>query len=268
MSNTIDNAFKTIFDLEVKHAFQRTGPQLRNFVRVRDAADGDSMVFQKIGAGVATQKLRNGDVVPMNVDHSTVTVQTEDWYAAEYADKLDQAKTSINLRDEYSKAAAMALGRKHDDLIIDSWVSSGASSTGVLASLNLANVLGVLEIVRDLSADDSLFFVIGNSQYTDLMSVPQFASADYTPNGPFKKSNRRFSWLDFDWLVLNDLPKTGTTRSCWAGSKNATGFGINSDIAVEINYVAQKTSWLVNTYMSVGAAAIDSDGLVEVQVTE
>jgi len=274
MSFTVDNSFRTVFTREVHHVYQRKGPQLRNFVRIKDVTRGDSLVWNVLGQGTATQKLRNGDVVPMNTAHSQVTATCEDWYAPEYIDKLDQAKTDISLRDEYALAAAQALGRKHDEIIVDNWSAAGLSSINA-GTLSSDQVLGVLEVLRDNNVDDDeLFFLISNKQYTNIMNstgAPQvLASRDYTDNKLFQKSMTRFEWHGFDFLVYSDLPYNAGAgiRSLFAGAKRATGFGINSDLRMEINYVPQKVSWLVNAYMSVGAIVIDPTGLIEVQVNE
>jgi hypothetical protein len=42
------------------------------------------------------------------------------------------------------------------------------------------------------------------------------------------------------------------------------GIGINADVQTEVNYVPQKVAHLTTSMMSMGAIAIDSDGIYEV----
>ena len=45
---------------------------------------------------------------------------------------------------------------------------------------------------------------------------------------------------------------------------SAIGLGINAEVATEVNYVAEKASHLANSMMSMGAVAIDANGIYEV----
>ena len=55
-----------------------------------------------------------------------------------------------------------------------------------------------------------------------------------------------------------------------SGGKNfayhttAIGIGVNSDVSTEINYVAEKVAHLSTSMMSMGAVAIDDNGIYEV----
>ena len=90
MANTIDTAFIRQFETEVHLAYQRMGSKLRNTVRTVSNVNGSTVRFQKIGTGSASTKSRNGMVTPMELTHTTVDVTLEDFYAAEYIDKLDR----------------------------------------------------------------------------------------------------------------------------------------------------------------------------------
>ena len=60
------------------------------------------------------------------------------------------------------------------------------------------------------------------------------------------------------------------STSAVAGGKNfayhttAVGLGVNADVATEINYVPEKVAHLATSMMSMGAVAIDSNGIYEV----
>ena len=60
------------------------------------------------------------------------------------------------------------------------------------------------------------------------------------------------------------------STSAVAGGKNfayhtsAVGLGVNADVATEINYVPEKVAHLATSMMSMGAVAIDANGIYEV----
>jgi len=66
MANTIDIAFIKQFESEVHLAYQRMGSKLRNTVRTAGNVRGSVVRFQKIGAGAATTKTRNGNLLQWN----------------------------------------------------------------------------------------------------------------------------------------------------------------------------------------------------------
>ena len=87
MANTIDTAFIKQFETEVHMAYQRMGSKLRGTVRTAGNVRGSVVRFQKIGAGSANTKSRNGNVTPMELAHTTVEATMADYYAPEYIDK-------------------------------------------------------------------------------------------------------------------------------------------------------------------------------------
>src|SRR3546814_2958528 len=66
---------------------------------------------------MATTKARHGTITPMNQTHTAPSCTLADFYAGDWVDRLDEAKTMINERDKLASGGAMALGRKVDDQI-------------------------------------------------------------------------------------------------------------------------------------------------------
>ena len=60
------------------------------------------------------------------------------------------------------------------------------------------------------------------------------------------------------------------STSAVTGGKNfayhtsAVGLGVNQDVTTEVNYVAEKVAHLATSMMSMGAVAIDDNGIYEV----
>ena len=129
MANTIDQAFIKQFESDVHMAYQRMGSKLRNTVRTANVT-GTTTRFQKIGAGAASTKSRNGDVTAMELVHTNVEATMADFYAAEYIDKLDELKININERQAIAESAASALGRKTDEILTTA-LDAGANATQI-----------------------------------------------------------------------------------------------------------------------------------------
>lgn len=265
MANTIDQAFVKQFETDVHLAYQRMGSKLRNTVRQSNVS-GSTARFQKIGAGAATTKSRNGDVTPMELAHTYVEVTMADYYAPEYIDKLDELKTNINERQAVATSAAAALGRKTDEILITA-LDAGANSTQIhdtSSALEKADLLSLFETfgTAELPEDGQRWLAMSPAGFADLFNITEFASSDYVgdQNLPFAGGITMKNFLSFN------IFSTGAV----AGGKNyayhtrAVGLGVNADVSSEINYVAQKAAHLANSSMSMGATVIDDNGVYEV----
>ena len=265
MANTIDQAFIKQFETEVHMAYQRMGSKLRNTIRSTNVS-GSTARFQKIGTGTASTKSRNGNVTPMELVHTNVEVSMSDFYAAEFSDKLDELKTNINERQAVAQSAAAALGRKTDELIITA-MDAGANSTQIhdaSSALEKADLLSLFETMgtADVPEDGQRYLAMSPAGYADLFAINEFASSDFVgpQNLPFAGGMTMKEFLGFKIF----------STSAVAGGKNfayhtsAVGIGVNSDVQTEVNYVAEKVSHLATSMMSMGAVAIDDNGIYEV----
>jgi len=265
MSTTIDQAFIKQFETEVHLAYQRMGSKLRGTVRTSNVT-GSTARFQKIGAGAATTKSRHGDVTPMDLVHNYVEATMADYYAPEYIDKLDELKININERQAIAQSAAAALGRKTDEILVTA-MDAGANATQIHdtgSALEVADIISLFETFgsADIPEDGNRYAAMSPAGFADLFNITQFASADYVgdSNLPWAGGATMKEWMSFKFF----------STSAVSGGKNfayhssAVGLGVNSDVQTEINYVPQKAAHLATSMMSMGAIAIDDNGIYEV----
>ncbi|MCT4575293.1 MAG: phage capsid protein [Alphaproteobacteria bacterium] len=271
MSTSIDQAFVKQFEREVHESFQRMGSKLVNTVRSKNNVLGSSTTFQKIGKGVASTKARNGTVPVMNLAHSTVECALSDYYAGDWVDRLDEVKTNIDERGVIANAGAYALGRKADDLIIAELSKStnyaGSNSDG----MTKAKILEAFEILgaADVPDDGNRFVVLGHKQFTELLSIPEFASAEYVGSDelPFKNAQAK-KWLGATFIAHSGLPKSSNVRKCFFYHKNAIGHASGADIKTDISWHGDRASHFVNNMMSQGAKIVDTAGVVVMRCLE
>ena len=137
MSTSLSTAAIASFDADVKHAYQDMG-KLRDTTRVKTGVVGSTHRFPKLAAGLATRRVKQTDVVPMNLAHTNATATLEDWNAAEYTDVFDDAKTNISEREELAGSIAKAISRREDQLIIDA-LEATATTLTVASSIGGGN---------------------------------------------------------------------------------------------------------------------------------
>ena len=274
MSTTIDTAFVKQFEREVHSAYQRMGSKLRNTVRTSSNVQGSSVTFQKVGKGTAMTK-SSGSMVPvMNLDHTAVEVQLQDYYAGDWLDKLDEIKINHDERQVIASAGAYALGRKTDEMIIAALsnatniVTDSGSTTGMTKSklLQAYEILGANEVPDD----GQRFCVVGVKQWSELLQIEEFSSADYVGNEelPWQGSQAK-KFLGTTFMVHNALPIDGAdVRSCFWFHKTAIGHAIGAEVETDITWHGDRAAHFVNNMMSQGAGLIDADGIVIIECDE
>ncbi len=274
MATTIDQAFIKQFEREVHEAYQRQGSKLKNTVRSINNVLGASTVFQKVGKGVASTKSTHGMVPVMNLAHSNIECTLQDFYAGDWVDRLNELKTNIPKRQVIAGAGANALGRKTDELIINA-LKTAATYVVPEANVGLTKtkIMEAFELFgkNDIPDDMQRFAVIGWKQWTELLSIPEFSSADYVgaTNLPYNTVTQAKSWLGTIWIPHSGLPiDSQDIRSCYFYHKTAVGHASGSDVQTDISWHGDRAAHFVNNMMSQGAALIDAGGVVVINCDE
>ncbi len=279
MSVSLSNAFVTLFDAEVKQAYQGQA-MLVPAVRQRRGVEGSTVKFPKVGRGVATLRVPQTDVTPLNVSFSQVTCTLQDWNAAEYSDIFSQAKVNFDERQELVRVVAGAIGRRQDQLILS---ALDAASTSYTVSNDIGgtdtnmNVAKLREAKRLLDANNvppqDRHIIIHANGLANLLSETSVTSSDFNTVKALVQGDIN-SFLGFSFHVLGDRSEGGLSidgsndRQCFAFHRDAIGYAEGISMRTEINYIPEKTSWLVNEVFSAGAIAIDNEGIVELTCRE
>jgi hypothetical protein len=275
MAISLSNAFVTLFDAEVKQAYQGKA-MLVGAVRQRRGVEGSTVRFPKVGRGVATARVTQTDVTPMNVGFSNVTCTLSDWNAAEYSDVFSQQKVNFDERSELAQVVGAAIGRRQDQLILDAL--NGASGTGTVAnsiggSNTNMNISKLREAAKILNAknvpSDGRHIIIHANSLAAMLEQTSVTSSDFNTVKALVQGEIN-QYMGFTFHVLGDrseggLPIDGSSdRTLFAFHKDAIGYAEGIAPRTEINYVPEKTSWLVNALFSAGSIAIDAEGIVKI----
>ena len=279
MSISLSNAFVTLFDAEVKQAYQGKA-QLVGAVRARRGVEGSTVKFPKVGRGVATPRIAQADVTPLNVGFSQVTLTLADWNAAEYSDIFSQAKVNFDERQELVQVVATAMGRRQDQMILDALAASSTSLTvsndigGTDTNMNVAKLREAKRLMDASNVPmDNRHIILHANGLASLLSETSVTSSDFNTVKALVQGDIN-TFLGFQFHVLGDRSEGGLAidgsndRTCFAFHRDAIGYGEGIGMRTEINYIPEKTSWLVNEVFSAGAIAIDAEGIVELTCRE
>jgi hypothetical protein len=279
MAIGLSNAFVTLFDAEVKQAYQGKA-MLVGAVRARRGVEGSVVKFPKVGRGTATLRVPQTDVTPINASFSQVTLTLQDWNAAEYSDIFSQAKVNFDERQELVQVVAAAVGRRQDQMIIDAMVNSSTGLTvansigGSNTNLNMAKLRDAKRLLDKSNVPpDGRHIVIHANNLANLLSETAVTSSDFNSVKALVQGELN-TFLGFTFHVIGDraeggLPIDGSSdRKVFAFHQQAVGYGEGIAMRTEINYIPEKTSWLVNEVFSANAVAIDAEGIVQITCRE
>jgi len=268
MSTTVPTSFIEQYEAEVKQVYQREGSLLRGAVRNRSQVNAERIYFPVLGKGSATSKARHSDVTPMNLEHTRVSADMEDFYAPEYIDELDQAKINWSLASEYARASGNALGRQTDQILIDAMDAStnttdpNALDGSASGALTLPVIAGISRIhnAADVPMDNMRYCVVNPETHAELLQLSEATSSDFTTTQLLMNAREPAMWMGYRWIMHTGLPD-GVKGFFF--HMQSVGHGISRDVTTEVNYVPEKVAFLVNSYMSMGATIIDEPGVIK-----
>ena len=278
MSTNLSPAFVQLLEAEVHQAYQGAAV-LRGAARTRTGVVGDTVKFPKVGKGSASVRVPQTDVTPINATFSQVSVSMTDYVAAEYSDIFNQQKVNFDERQELAQVVGNAIGRREDQIIIDALNAASAGSTvaktvvtsGSAAASNL-NVGKIIAAKKALDAKNvpptDRHFVIHANNLAGLLGDERAVSGDFQTLRALV-SGEINTMMGFRFHVIGDrdedgLPLATNDRTCFAFHRSALGVGVGIAPKTEINYIPEKTSFLVTAMLSMGAGAVDVDGICDV----
>lgn len=274
MSASVSTNFKTSFDAMVKQAYQGM-QRLGGTVRTKTGVNGSTHKFPKMGKGLAQPRITQTDVSPMNITHSVATATLSDWCAPEYSDIYDLEKLTFDERKELATTVAGAMGRRMDQLVIDAMDTSayatqvGVNLGGTNTGINLTKLLRAKRLLDDNGVPaENRHLAISAYGLEQALAVTQVGSADYNILRPLMDGTLK-SWGGFQFHMIETrteggLPVASSVRNGFAWHQDAVGLAIGIDMRTEMNYIPEKTSWLINGIFSAGAVSIDTDGILDV----
>jgi hypothetical protein len=277
MAQNVTTAFVTLFESEVKQAYQAESV-LRGTMRSRTNVQGNTVKFPKIGKGTATVRVPQTDVTPLNVTYSQVTATMSDYIAAEYSDIFHQSHINFDERRELVEVVSKAIGRRIDQVCIDALNAASSPSTvatsigGAASNMNIEKLRAAAKALNEKNVPASdRYMLMHASQLDALLGETEVTSSDFASVKALVQGEIN-TFMGFRFITIGDrdeggLPKP-STRTCFAWHKDSMGYAESMAQKTEVNYIPEKTSFLVSSMFSAGSIAIDDEGIVKISCTE
>tara|TARA_R110002096_G_scaffold114932_1_gene249072 strand:+ start:207 stop:1082 length:876 start_codon:yes stop_codon:yes gene_type:complete len=290
MSIQITTSFVEQYSSNVSMLSQQMGSKLRGSVDV-ETINGKNAFFDQVGVTAAQIRTsRHGDTPQIDTPHSRRRLSLADYEWADLVDDVDKVRMLIDPTSSYAKAAASAMNRSIDDVIITAMNASastgvaGGTSTALPSTqktatsdqsdgLTIAKLLSAKKIMDDNDVDPSLkrFIVCGPQQISDLLGTTSVTSADFNTVRALSTGEVN-SFLGFEFIMSTRLNKdaTNTTdRLVFAYTEDAIKLGMGKDISAKISERADKSySTQVYYCMSLGAVRMEEKKVVQIPCHE
>mgnify|MGYP003137555760 CR=1 FL=1 len=290
MSIQITTSFVEQYSSNVAMLSQQMGSKLRTSVDVENIT-GKNSFFDQVGVTAAQIRTsRHGDTPQIDTPHSRRRLSLADYEWADLVDDVDKVRMLVDPTSSYAKAAAAAMNRSMDDVIITAMNASastgvaGGSSTALPSSqktatsdqsdgLTIAKLLAAKKILDNNDVDPSLkrFVVCGPQQISDLLGTTQVTSSDYNVVRALA-TGAVSSYLGFEFIMstrLNMDATYTTDRLVFAYTEDAVKLGIGKDISAKISERSDKSySTQVYYCMSLGAVRMEEKKVVQIPCHE
>ena len=290
MSSQITTSFVEQYSSNIAMLSQQMGSKLRSSVDV-EKVTGKNAFFDQVGVTAAQLRTsRHGDTPQIDTPHSRRRLSLADYEWADLVDDVDKVRMLVDPTSSYARAAAAAMNRAMDDVIITAFNASantgvaGGTSTALPSGqktatsdqsdgLTIAKLLAAKKILDDNDVDPSLkrYIVCGPQQISDLLGTTQVTSSDYNVVRALATGAIN-SYLGFEFIMSTRLNKdaTNTTdRLVFAYTEDAIKLGIGKDISAKISERADKSySTQVYYSMSLGAVRMEEEKVVQIPCHE
>lgn len=275
MSSSLTAVQQIEFDALVKAQYQSLGFLLRDTVRVRRNVIGSTVSFRKVNQiqAVATGYLQT--VVIQDPGYTPQDAILVKYTAPTAVDSVQELTVNFDAKMENAMLVANALGRRSDQIIINSLaVSPGSTVAAGGTNLTYTKYRQVIQFFDNNAVPlPERFWAMSASNFVSLLADDHFVSTFYTQNRVLDKGFMR-EFLGINVIIIPQMAEgglpfsSGVIRETFAWHKQSTGMGIGHDFRTEINYLPRETSWLINGIFSAGAITIDNTGIIQVNCDE
>ena len=285
MSSQITTAFVEQYSANIQMLSQQMGSLLRDAVRVESIVGKDAY-FDQIGKVTAQLKVsRHSDTPQIDTPHSRRRCSLADYEFADFIDQQDKVRLLIDPTSSYAKAAAYAMGRAMDDVIISA--ALGTANTGVsggtavaLPAANItavgtggANTMNIAKLAlakQKLDAGDvdpsiPRHIVVSPTEIQDLLNNTTVTSSDFNTVKALVHGEID-SFMGFKFHVSNRLTENGAGNTqCIAFAEDGILLGIGKDVTARIDERSDK-SYATQVYycQTIGATRMEEAKVISV----
>jgi hypothetical protein len=285
MSTQVTTAFVQQYSANVQMLSQQMGSRLREAVRIENVVGKNAFIDQIGKATAQLRTSRHSDTPQMDTPHQRRRLSLASYEYADLIDDQDKVRMLIDPTSSYAQAAAAAMGRAMDDVIITA--ATGTASTGETGS-GSASLDATTNSVGSASSNDGLtidklieakrkldlqdvdpsiprYIAVGPQQIDDLLGTTQVTSSDFNTVKALVQGDID-TFMGFKFIMTNRLTvDSNDIRKCFAWAEDGITLGIGKDISARIDERNDK-GYATQVYycMDIGATRMEENKVVQI----
>ena len=285
MSQQITTAFVQQYSANVQMLSQQMGSRLRDAVRLETVVGKNAFIDQIGSVTAQLRSSRHADTPQIDTPHQRRRLSIASYEFADLIDDQDKVRMLIDPTSSYAQAAAAAMGRAMDDVIITA--ALGTASTGETGSGSApldatANMVGsassndgltiakLTEAKRKMDLNDvdpsiPRYIAVGPKQIEDLLGTTQVTSSDFNTIKALVQGDVD-TFMGFQFIMTNRLSiDSNDIRSCFAWAEDGITLGIGKDVQARIDERNDK-GYATQVYycMDIGAVRMEEAKVVKI----
>ena len=285
MSTQITTAFVQQYSANVQMLSQQMGARLRDAVRLETVVGKNAFIDQIGSVTAQLRSSRHADTPQIDTPHQRRRLSIASYEFADLIDDQDKVRMLIDPTSSYAQAAAAAMGRAMDDVIITA--ALGTASTGETGS-GSATLDATNNMVGSASSNDGLtiaklteakrkmdlndvdpsiprYIAVGPKQIEDLLGTTQVTSSDFNTIKALVQGDVD-TFMGFQFIMTNRLDiDSNDIRSCFAWAEDGITLGIGKDVQARIDERNDK-GYATQVYycMDIGAVRMEEAKVVKI----
>ena len=285
MSTQITTAFVQQYSANVQMLSQQMGSRLRDAVRLETVVGKNAFIDQIGSVTAQLRSSRHADTPQIDTPHQRRRLSIASYEFADLIDDQDKVRMLIDPTSSYAQAAAAAMGRAMDDVIITA--ALGTASTGETdsgsATLDATNnmvgsassndgltIAKLTEAKRKMDLNDvdpsiPRYIAVGPKQIEDLLGTTQVTSSDFNTIKALVQGDVD-TFMGFQFIMTNRLDiDSNDIRSCFAWAEDGITLGIGKDVQARIDERNDK-GYATQVYycMDIGAVRMEEAKVVKI----
>jgi len=285
MSQQITTAFVQQYSANVQMLSQQMGSRLRDAVRLETVVGKNAFIDQIGSVTAQLRSSRHADTPQIDTPHQRRRLSIASYEFADLIDDQDKVRMLIDPTSSYAQAAAAAMGRAMDDVIITAALgtaSTGETGSGSATLDATANMVGsassndgltiakLTEAKRKMDLNDvdpsiPRYIAVGPKQIEDLLGTTQVTSSDFNTIKALVQGDVD-TFMGFQFIMTNRLSvDSNDIRSCFAWAEDGITLGIGKDVQARIDERNDK-GYATQVYycMDIGAVRMEEAKVVKI----
>ncbi len=285
MSTQITTAFVQQYSANVQMLSQQMGSRLRDAVRLETVVGKNAFIDQIGSVTAQLRSSRHADTPQIDTPHQRRRLSIASYEFADLIDDQDKVRMLIDPTSSYAQAAAAAMGRAMDDVVITA--ALGTASTGETGS-GSATLDATNNMVGSASSNDGLtiaklteakrkmdlndvdpsiprYIAVGPKQIEDLLGTTQVTSSDFNTIKALVQGDVD-TFMGFQFIMTNRLSiDSNDIRSCFAWAEDGITLGVGKDVQARIDERNDK-GYATQVYycMDIGAVRMEEAKVVKI----